>query len=1235
MAEDRIDSIIDRDSISKEVGDTISDLNSLIQSIGSVRKAGTDILGAKTTSDFNDLKSKIDSLIVKTDQLSETVVQNSGEQNKNSKSKSDNSTQTDKLTQANSRLTLATSKEGQELAGLNIKITEQNRLNKINAALEQAIPDSIEYHRVKVAQLTIARDKLVLSESSDRDVLAQLNGEIDANNLAIQANLDLDKQRISNIGNYNGQLGVLSKALKGVGGLGLILSKALGIDPSVFEGLREAGRAVRDIRHASEGGSLFSKDENNSAAPNIPVTQPVVDAPTTLPVSDNANTESINSNSTAIEENSNDLTTNSELKNKDTVSTESNTVVVDENTASNETNIDAKVESVLIDKEKVISENLSSDAIIENTISQNANTESTEEATVAGVANEEEVKNLTLLQKLYAFVVGESTGAMKIFKIALASTGIAILLLGLIALVSYFNKAYGGVNELSKATDDQSNANKKLSDTTKQSADEIKKQADEVKKAKEEFKDFLKTIGDINNTSVAGSQDQIAVVRALSNAVLDGNKSYKERNNAITQLKEINKDYFGDLSLEADKLSTLKAKVDEYTQAILAQAVAKGFQEEIGKVAVEISKQQRTYSDAAVAVDKYSKELAKAKKDYLDYSYTTNAVVPTTQIDIATASLEKARKEFEKQGLNIKILKDQYNDLGVALNNAVAQTLKIQPLKEPPAPKSHLNDINKDLDNERKALLEAAQKEIQLQIDKDKAIVDDERNSFNVRISAEKNFYDDSLKLINTTRSFQLEDVDQKVIEQKKKANVEFKSNAQGLSSALIAIDKNAAAQREKIQADYNLSVNKLEQDDGKTIIGLIDKRDKELVDHDKTTHEQRLQTITDNYNDEVEKEDENYLKKLKAAGGNQKDIDKADKEHNQNLLDIQLSYQLDSLQEDIEFTKQVLQLAELRAQATGKQSDIDAVKSTQQKLHDLEIALIKDVTGYYIKSNQSKTKSDSERLADFKKIVDKIGGYAKQLVTTISGFENAAYEKEKNQIKDLEDTNEAQHQKEQDTINQTITDQDDKNTALAESDARYNATKSQLDRQQQESDERKAKFDKASGIANIIINTAAAIVKALPDVELSITAGIIGATELAVAIATQVPHYKYGTGYHKGGSMIVGDGGISELIELPDGSMMVSAPRSTLMSAPEGTKVYKDARVALQNLSVQALPQIKVNTSNVNNNAGTERAINKMGRNIVRAIRAQPVSVHQGERRYKTMTKIGSSFRTYLDNNL
>lgn len=56
-----------------------------------------------------------------------------------------------------------------------------------------------------------------------------------------------------NVGNYKNKLMELSRTVKGFGALGRIVSGALGIDPEVFNGIREAGMGLRDLNHIQEG----------------------------------------------------------------------------------------------------------------------------------------------------------------------------------------------------------------------------------------------------------------------------------------------------------------------------------------------------------------------------------------------------------------------------------------------------------------------------------------------------------------------------------------------------------------------------------------------------------------------------------------------------------------------------------------------------------------------------------------------------------------------------------------------------------------------------------------------------------------------------------------------------------------------------------------------------------------------------------------------------------------------
>lgn len=74
-----------------------------------------------------------------------------------------------------------------------------------------------------------------------------------------------------NIGNYNNELGVLARSVRGFGGLSRIIAGALGVDPEIAIGIQEAGRALRDYNHIRgeeklvEGAATAATEANTVA----------------------------------------------------------------------------------------------------------------------------------------------------------------------------------------------------------------------------------------------------------------------------------------------------------------------------------------------------------------------------------------------------------------------------------------------------------------------------------------------------------------------------------------------------------------------------------------------------------------------------------------------------------------------------------------------------------------------------------------------------------------------------------------------------------------------------------------------------------------------------------------------------------------------------------------------------------------------------------------------------------
>ena len=146
---------------------------------------------------------------------------------------------------------------------------------------------------------------------------------------------------------------------------------------------------------------------------------------------------------------------------------------------------------------------------------------------------------------------------------------------------------------------------------------------------------------------------------------------------------------------------------------------------------------------------------------------------------------------------------------------------------------------------------------------------------------------------------------------------------------------------------------------------------------------------------------------------------------------------------------------------------------------------------------------------------------------------------------------------------NSTLSAQD-KEKAIQFAQANSEAQRKQIERQQIESKRRAARADRDASVAQILLNTAEAVIKALTDktvpypvrVGYAISAGGIGAAQAAIAKSTPLPQYEDGTLDHIGGKFIAGDGREKELIIEPSGRMYMSRDKSTIYNAPKHTKV-------------------------------------------------------------------------------
>ena len=293
------------------------------------------------------------------------------------------------------------------------------------------------------------------------------------------------------------------------------------------------------------------------------------------------------------------------------------------------------------------------------------------------------------------------------------------------------------------------------------------------------------------------------------------------------------------------------------------------------------------------------------------------------------------------------------------------------------------------------------------------------------------------------------------------------------------------------------------------------------------------------------------------AGGGKRSTIGKGTKEDRKKEIE---EYEHDLFQLDLE----VQQMNEKTDEATKKRilDRLEWIRKTNAEYAKMELEAIKEGMA----GNQALLdKEDAEVEARFKASISRLQRYEDILRSVYSISEtlaNVAYNKEIQQIEQVEALQQENYDKEKERINNSFISKQQKERDLANLEARRAAEQKKLERDRITAERKRAQFQKAIDISSIITGTAVAVIAALgmkpyTPANIGIAAGVAatGVANLARAIATPIPQYAKGTDNHKGGLAIVGEKGV-ELGILPSGKTFLTPATDTLMDLPAQTKI-------------------------------------------------------------------------------
>lgn len=157
-------------------------------------------------------------------------------------------------------------------------------------------------------------------------------------------------------------------------------------------------------------------------------------------------------------------------------------------------------------------------------------------------------------------------------------------------------------------------------------------------------------------------------------------------------------------------------------------------------------------------------------------------------------------------------------------------------------------------------------------------------------------------------------------------------------------------------------------------------------------------------------------------------------------------------------------------------------------------------------------------------------------------------------------------------------------------------ANEEKIEAKRAEAERKAAINERLLAIAKATINTAVAVSQVAANPVLAGIVAALGAVQIATILATPIPEYAKGTQDHAGGLAIVGDGGRSELVMLPDGRVWKTPAVDTLVNLPEHSQVLPDYREAVRDALVSSftmreIPAVKVSMDT----SGLSRKLDKL----------------------------------------
>jgi tape measure domain-containing protein len=432
---------------------------------------------------------------------------------------------------------------------------------------------------------------------------------------------------------------------------------------------------------------------------------------------------------------------------------------------------------------------------------------------------------------------------------------------------------------------------------------------------------------------------------------------------------------------------------------------------------------------------------------------------------------------------------------------------------------------------------EARKKAIQEQINQQKDILDNEKNTFSERMAANEEYIG-------------LKDKLAEVDAQQERDILEVR----------VGRNKASAEQIKKIEADLQYKKAEDVREGGKNITKILsdnaDQQTKRLINE----YETQKQALEKAQNAELDTLQDLYTRKRITQ-----------EQYELEAIRIRNKYDILDLQAEADMQQQVIDILKQRGEPTAEAEN--KLLEIKNKIRELDIKYTDDTE----KKKTSLTQQQIEKRRELEEqYSEKIKGLQSELASFIGEAIQGQFEGQKNRVQAQIDQIDKRKEAEIAAINEQVLTEEQKADRIALINAQSLAQKEALERRQRQIDTQAAIFQKGMALLQIAITTSEAIAKIQAQAAiLAATPGLgqafaaqalaqipiviaVGALQAAAIAAKPVPRYRLG---RKGGpaeNAIVGDGGVPEVISSPDGSQAWITPaQDTLTYIPKDFQVH------------------------------------------------------------------------------